>query len=145
MTSFETKNPGRTRNRQVYLHKINEDNPIGTELSYRPPNSSSVSGLLDEFVYWYAKSKLNPIEKATEAHYRLYRIHPFLDGNKRICRLVFNKTLIDEGFPLLNISMEKERYFEALIASVEKNQVTTLVRFVLEQYYKQVKEFIARK
>ncbi|MGD0729259.1 MAG: Fic family protein [Candidatus Micrarchaeaceae archaeon] len=141
MASFETKTPGLLRNKQVYLHKIGESG-ISIELSYRPPTPDRIEKLLDEFIEWYGNSKLNPIEKATISHYKLYRIHPFLDGNKRICRLIFNKTLIDEGFPLLNVSIEKEEYFDALINSTEKDNAKVLVDFVLEQYYKQVKDFL---
>lgn len=139
MANFETKNPGRIRDRQVYLHKVSENSPKGTELDYRPQPYNKVDKLLDDFINWYQGSQLNPIEKATMAHYKLYRIHPFLDGNKRICRLIFNKTLLDEGFPLLNISVEKENYFEALIKSIEKDQVKVLLEFTLKQYYKQLK------
>ena len=141
MTSFETKNPGHIRDRQVYLHRISRDTPMGIELAYRPPAPGMVDKLLDEFIRWYANSALNPIEKATVAHYKLYRIHPFLDGNKRVCRLILNKTLVDHDFPFLNVSMEKERYFEALMDSVEKNKVDALIKFVLKQYYAQVREF----
>jgi len=144
MASFETKTPGQIRTKQVYLHRIAEDNPLGVELSYRPPAFVKINELLVEFVKWYNSTKLNPIEKATTAHYKLYRIHPFLDGNKRICRLIFNKALLDEGFPLLNISLEKEEYFEALIESVEKDKAVALVNFTLKQYYKQVKEFVTK-
>jgi len=86
----------------------------------------------------------HPIEKATIAHYKFYRIHPFLDGNKRVCRLIFNKTLFDDGFPLLNVSLEKEQYSEALIEAVEKDQAKKLTEFVLKQYYAQVKEFLIK-
>ncbi len=144
MASFETKNPGRIRDRQVYLHRMAGEGQVSVELNYRPPGSDKVGKLLDEFIDWYGRSRLNPIEKATIAHYKLYKIHPFLDGNKRICRLIFNKTLLDEGFPLLNISLEKEKYFEALIDSVEKDHVKAPVEFALKQYYKQVKEFLAK-
>lgn len=142
MASFETKNPGQVRDRQVYLHRIATDGRTSVELDYRPPGPGKVGKLLDGFIEWYGSSRLNPIEKATVAHYKLYRIHPFLDGNKRICRLIFNKTLLDEGFPLLNISIEKEKYFDALVNSVERDSVKVLVNFVLKQYYRQVREFI---
>jgi Fic family protein len=144
MASFETKTPGQIRGKQVYIHKIAEDNPLGVELSYRPPNPEKIYALLEGFVEWYNSTALNPIEKATMAHYKLYRIHPFLDGNKRICRLIFNKALLDDGFPLLNISQEKEEYFEALIESVETDKAKVLVDFTLKQYYKQVKEFVTK-
>ena len=143
MASFKTKTPGKIRDKQVYLYKHGQQVVTRTELSYRPPTHMKISKLLQEFLDWYTNSNLNPIEKAALSHYKLYRIHPFLDGNKRICRLILNKTLLDSGFPLLNISLEKEAYFEALIDSVEKNTPDILVDFTLKQYYRQVKEFLS--
>lgn len=142
MSEFETKTPGKLRDKQVYLHKRDEKNPLSIEIAYRPPHYNKVSELLDEFVKWYNKTTLGAIEKASLAHFKLYSIHPFLDGNKRVCRLIFNKTLIDSGFPLLNISEKKESYFEALINSVEKNEPSVLVEFTLKEYFRQVKEFL---
>jgi len=142
MASFEGKNPGKLRAGQVYLQKRDEKNPLGAEIDYRPPHFSKVDKLLDEFIEWYNATQLNPIEKAAQAHYKLYRIHPFLDGNKRICRLVLNKTLIDEGFPLLNISAKKEPYFQTLIDSVEKDLPKKLAEFTLKEFLRQVKEFL---
>lgn len=143
MSSFKTKNPGKFRDKQVYLHRKGEHEPINnTELRYRPPNFSEIDKLINGFLDWYNKSSLNPIEKAAVSHYKLYRIHPFLDGNKRICRLIFNKTLIDNDFPLINISVKKEPYFDALAESVETDRPKLFVKFSLEQYYKQAKTFL---
>jgi len=145
MASFEEKKPGEPRDKQVYLHKKDTKNPLGKEIGYRPPKPGKIKELLEAFVDWYNSTSLNPIEKAAQAHYKLYRIHPFLDGNKRICRLVLNKTLLDEGFPLLNISEKKEQYFQALINSVEKNQPKTITEFTLKEYFRQTKEFLKAK
>jgi len=145
MSQFETKNPGQLRNKQVYLHKRDKENPLSIEIAYRPPAHQNIGRLLEEFVEWYNKSTLNPIEKATLAHLKLYRIHPFLDGNKRICRLVFNKALLEEGFPLINISEKKEAYFEALIESTEKNDSKKLTDFSLKEYFRQIKEFLKKR
>jgi Fic family protein len=142
MSEFETKNPGPLRDKQVYLHKRDETNPLSAEIAYRPPHYNKVPEQLDKYTIWHNKTTINPIEKATRAHFKLYCIHPFLDGNKRVCRLIFNKILIDEGFPLLNISEKKEAYFEALINSVEKNEPNILVEFTLKEYFRQVKEFL---
>lgn len=142
MASFEGKNPGQIRGKQVYLHKQNGKSPFGTEIAYRPPHYGKISQLLDAFVEWYNSTKLNPIEKAAVAHYKLYKIHPFLDGNKRVSRLILNKTLLDEGFPLLNISAKREPYFQALIDSVEKDLPKKLAEFTLKEFLRQTKEFL---
>ncbi len=145
MATFETKNPGAFRKKQVYLYRKGSFGPSGDrELEYRPPDHSKIIKLLDKFFDWYDKSNLNPIEKAAIAHYDLYRIHPFLDGNKRICRLVFNKTLLDSHFPLINISVNKEAYFDALVSSVETNNPNLFVEFAFKQYYLQVRTFLSK-
>jgi len=144
MASFEGKSPGKIRVGQVYLQKRDEKNPLGTEIGYRPPHYNKVGKLLDDFAEWYNATPLNPLEKAAQAHYKLYKIHPFLDGNKRICRLILNKTLIDEGFPLLNISTKKENYFQTLIDSVEKGLPKKLAEFTLKEYFRQVKDFLKK-
>jgi len=142
MGGFEDKNPGRTRKQQVYLHMRNTADFASREIAYRPPHHAKISRLIDEFVNWHNSTKLNPIEKAALAHYKLYKIHPFLDGNKRICRLVLNKTLLDNGFPLLNISAKRERYFQSLIDSVKKDAPQRLAEFTLKEFFRQTKEFL---
>ncbi|HLD78192.1 MAG TPA: Fic family protein, partial [archaeon] len=134
--------PGRMRKKQVYLRVQNAENPFGKEIGYRPPNPAALNGLIDQFVTWYASTDLNPVEKAALAHYKLYRIHPFLDGNKRMCRLILNKTLLDAGFPLLNISEKKERYFQSLISAVESAAPKGLAEFILKELFRQTKEFL---
>ncbi|HLD85471.1 MAG TPA: Fic family protein [archaeon] len=143
MASFEGKNPGKMRRQQVYLRMQDTKNPLGKEIAYRPPHYNKLDKFIDEFVEWYILTKLNPIEKAALAHYKLYKIHPFLDGNKRICRLILNKTLLDEGFPLLNISAKKEPYFQSLIDSVEKDAPKKLADFTLKEFFRQTRGFLA--
>ena len=143
MANFETKKPGEFRKKPVYLYRKGAFGDA--ELKYRPPEYRKAVKLLDGFFAWYKNSNIDPIEKAAIAHYKLYKIHPFLDGNKRICRLIFNKTLLDANFPLINISVNKEAYFDSLIASVETNNPKQIVEFAFKQYYLQVKEFLSKK
>jgi len=144
MAEFETKTPGLFRMKAVHLVKKDNKHPLGKELDYQPPSFADVNKQLTEFVDWYNTTELNPLEKAVLSHYKLYKIHPFLDGNKRICRLIFNKALIDVSFPMLNISDKKGDYFESLIASVEKDNPKMFAEFVYKQYLRQVKDFIKK-
>lgn len=63
------------------------------------------------------------LEKAVYAHLQLAKIHPFLDGNGRTCRLVLNYYLMEAG--ILPISIPSKRrleYFDTLEAyKVDKN------------------------
>ncbi len=144
MATFKTKTPGKFREKQVYLYRQGSRGQFeDEEIAYRPPHHAKIAKLLSRFFNWYNQSALNPIEKAATAHYALYKIHPFLDGNKRICRLVFNKTLLDSHFPLINISNKREAYFSALVTSVESNSPNPFIEFAFKQYYLQVREFLS--
>jgi len=145
MSSFENKTPGIIRTKNVYIHKRDNNNPQGIEISYRPPKPELIDKLLVEFVLWYKECKLNPIEKASLSHYKLYLIHPFLDGNKRTCRLIFNKELLDNCFPLINISDARNKYFDTLIKATETKDPKLFVDFAKEQYFKQINEFLKGK
>ena len=64
------------------------------------PNPRKVPDLMDEFHGWLArKSSLHPVLFASEAHYRLVTIHPFVDGNGRAARLLMNLMLLKYGYP----------------------------------------------
>ncbi|MFH1587152.1 MAG: Fic family protein [Candidatus Diapherotrites archaeon] len=145
MSQFETKTPGKLRNRRVYIYKQDHKNPAGVEIAFKPPSPEKIPALFREFVEWYHFTDLNPLEKAFVAHTKIYMIHPFLDGNKRICRLILNKTLIDSNFPLLNISAKKEEYFKGLIRGAETGKYKAFVEFSLQEYFRQVKEFLKVK
>ena len=143
MATFETKTPGKFRKKQVYLYQRGSSSQFeGREIAYRPPQYNKIVKLLEQFFHRYDQSTLNPVEKAAVAHCDLYRIHPFLDGNKRICRLVFNKTLLDNHFPLINISANKEAYFNVLVNSVETGNPKPFIEFTFKQYYLQVRGFL---
>jgi len=85
------------------------------------PNPFKVPELMEEFIQWLTTTKnLHPVELASEAHYRLVSIHPFIDGNGRTARLLMNLILINHGYPPAIIS-KRDRL--AYIASLEKAQL----------------------
>lgn len=59
------------------------------------------SAALQDFFKWLEKNekKMNPIELAAEARTMIVSIHPLLDGNGRLGRLVANYILMRAGLP----------------------------------------------
>jgi Fic family protein len=58
---------------------------------------------------------LHPIELATRFHHKLVSIHPFVDGNGRVARLLMNTILMQAGYtPAIIPFEEKKKYLEAL-------------------------------
>jgi Fic family protein len=55
---------------------------------------------MQEFFKWFAQHQtIHPVLLASESHYRLVTIHPFVDGNGRTARLFMNLLLLRFGYP----------------------------------------------
>lgn len=90
-----------------------------------PPEHYLLAKLMEDYFMFYNenKDKMHPVVLAAEMHERLVTVHPFIDGNGRTARLVMNLVLIKAGFPITNISSEKDSrllYYETL----EKAQIS---------------------
>lgn len=84
------------------------------------PNPLKVPSLMTEFFEWLNNAdKKNPLT-AIEAHYRLVKIHPFVDGNGRVARLLMNYILMKENYcPIIIRLIDRKRYID----NIEKYQL----------------------
>lgn len=140
MSYFEGKSHGQIRDDQRVIMRFNPKSMTEEEIKYRPPAPTMVEKEFDKFFEWFEQNrKVYPLELASLVHLKLYLIHPFKDGNKRMCRLIFNKILQDAGYPTLNISKDTSEYFEALVRSVEKKNEKYFVQFCYKAFIKQIK------
>jgi len=82
-----------------------------------PPGAEEVPKRMESLMKWYAKNKkkLHPLILATYFHAEFERIHPFVDGNGRVGRLVMNFILHKNNYPMINIPKKKRfAYYESL-------------------------------
>ncbi|GIG68873.1 Fic family protein [Phytomonospora endophytica] len=65
------------------------------------PEGVNVQGKLDDFFRWYteASATMAPTDFAAAAQRELISIHPFVDGNGRVSRLVMDHALQSHGLP----------------------------------------------
>jgi Fic family protein len=70
--------------------------------------------------YREAGSIENIIDFAIQVHYDLVTIHPFVDGNGRAARLIFNLILLQNKLPLSFIKKEERKEY---LNSLEKAQI----------------------
>ncbi|MDP2924763.1 MAG: Fic family protein [Nanoarchaeota archaeon] len=82
-----------------------------------PPNASEVPNKMAHLLKWCStnKSKLNPIVLASYFHTEFEKIHPFVDGNGRVGRLLINFILHKNKYPMINIPKRRRfKYYEVL-------------------------------
>jgi Fic family protein len=116
--------PGRYRSIGVLI--------TGSE--HRPPEPLAVPALMDTLVQWInAEENFNPLVKASIAHHYLAAVHPFVDGNGRVARLLLNLILLRAGYPIVNIKREdRPRYYESLTFA-DLKLYSPLVELILER------------
>lgn len=86
-----------------------------------PPPASDVPPLLDDLCAFVARTDLPSVAQAAIAHAQFETIHPFLDGNGRVGRLLITLLLCDYrmlGEPLLYLSLffkqHRDEYYRLL-------------------------------
>lgn len=109
-----------------------------SQFQFPPPQE--VSSLMKETMTWYAEKKqfIHPVELAAKLHCQFTTVHPFVDGNGRIARLLLNYILQIHGFPFTNIPVSKrDEYFQTQEQGHHENyQPATqfLVKQIQENY-----------
>jgi len=100
------KNPGQFRSSQNWVGP--EDGGIA-EAHYVPPAPNFLIDLMGNFEkYLVEDPSQSPLLKIAFAHYQFETIHPFLDGNGRVGRLLIPLYLVSQDLlkkPLLYISL----------------------------------------
>lgn len=108
------------------------------------PNPKEVVGLLEQMLAAYnASSQDNVIRRIARFHLTFENIHPFVDGNGRIGRVLNNYLLIREGFVPINIKfIDRAKYYEAFKEFNTKKEPLVMEEIVgkaiTNSYYKRL-------
>ena len=133
----------------LYLHSLVVANTLREDLvsqvgKYRkvqvfvgraiPPKASDVPKKMASLLRWYSinKKKLHPLVLASYFHTEFEKIHPFVDGNGRVGRLLMNFILHKNHYPMINIPKEKRfKYYEVLQTAQYKGNLRAFVLFLI--------------
>lgn len=133
---------GRGSEREIGTFRRSQNWVGGTRpgnAAFVPPPPTEVMPLLDSFEKFLHDSSTPPLLKAALAHVQFETIHPFLDGNGRVGRLLIPLLLFSEGalsFPLLYLSLffkqHRDVYYQHLQAVRLEGDWEAWISFFLE-------------
>ncbi len=131
----EHKLPGEYRSSQNWIGGASIADAV-----FIPPFHGSINELISDLEF-FANDEINPLPdliKIAIIHYQFETIHPFLDGNGRVGRLLITIYLVSKGIlkqPILYLSdfFEKNRilYYDNLMRTRTHNDINQWLKFFL--------------
>jgi Fic family protein len=146
----EEKNPGQFRTSPVWVGRAGATPDTAT---FVPPLPMHLAELLRDWETFVNEdgASLPPLLQAALMHYQFETIHPFLDGNGRIGRLLINLLLMSRDrlpLPLLYLShyfeTHRDEYYARLQAVREEGDIAGWVLFFLRAVEHQARDAVAR-
>jgi len=95
---------------------------LGSDFKF--PSSDKVPQLIRNLFYWYDKNKkkMHTFELAVIFSMKFVSIHPFIDGNGRVSRLLMNFILQKKKYPWINIyNKQRQKYLNSVRKANEEN------------------------
>lgn len=109
-----------------------------------PPNFIKINELMEKLIINYKEwDSFHPIIKASLLHGELVKIHPFIDGNGRISRLIMNLSLMKDGYLPIIIKKEKKLdYYEALDKAHVNNDYSDFIKLIINEETIELNDYI---
>jgi len=131
----ENKSPGEFRRSQNWIGGSSPSDAV-----FVPPHHQYVEALMGDLESFLHNDEITvpALIRIAIAHYQFETIHPFLDGNGRIGRLLITLYLVDSRIlskPLLYLSSyfekNKSHYYDNLTVVRSKNDMTQWLKYFL--------------
>ncbi len=98
--------------------------------AHQPPDYVKVYDRMNKFFETLHEFKGTPLEKAVYAHASIAKIHPFVDANGRLAKLVLNYFLMMDHYLSISIPRDKmDHYITCLETFKVQKDISPLVSF----------------
>ncbi len=116
--------------------------------THQPPDHVKVYDRMKKFFMNLEEFKGDAIERACYVHLSISKIHPFVDGNGRLARLLMNFVLMQNDYLPISISHDHiKEYFAALDTFKEQKDMTKMIDLVsalLLKRYNDVNQILSK-
>ena len=107
------------------------------------PRHQIVPQLIKNLIYWYKKnkSKYSQFELAILTSMKFVTIHPFVDGNGKVSRLIMNFLLNKKNYPWINIyNKQRAKYLKA-VRKANDEDYTEIFPLLIQTLEENLKDF----
>jgi len=127
------KNPGQYRTENVRI----------TGARINPPNYLKIVNLMGEYIQNIEKLRIQSIKKAAFIHHEFVRIHPFIDGNGRVARLLTNFYLMKNGYPPIVIKKEDRKKYYKTLNKADQGDFSDFATFIARSINESIQYYLS--
>lgn len=108
------------------------------------PKPDEIASKMDNLIKHLAelKQNLHPVEYAAMVHALFVNIHPFIDGNGRVARLLMNLALLQSGYNITIIPPVVRADYIRALQSTNKGDFRLFINFITEMVLESQKEYL---
>ncbi|MHB8065769.1 MAG: Fic family protein, partial [Ruminiclostridium sp.] len=112
--------------------------------AHTPPQPYLVPVQMEQLIQDYGQSSSNHIvERVAKFHLDFEAVHPFIDGNGRMGRLILNLELMKHGYPPINIKYsDRKKYYECFTSYHTKNDPIEMVLLIAKSVEAEIQRYI---
>ena len=108
-----------------------------------PPDWQKIIPEMDRLIQEIADTDLTVIEMTAYLHHRFVLIHPFIDGNGRVARLLQNLYLIRSGYPPIVLSQKKRQQYYQALSEADNGDLSSFVLFIARAVNEALSHYLA--
>ncbi len=129
---IDEKNAGTYRNVQVFIS--------GTD--FVPPKPELVATEMKKMLQEFSSNEkiMHPVLSASFLHRRFVEVHPFIDGNGRVARLLMNLVLVRHAYPVTVIPPVRRADYMNALREVNRGNNVPFDTFIVEMALNAMRE-----
>ena len=126
-----------------YAGRYRDVTVLVTGSRYPVAAPEKVQGEMERLFAWIQKERegYHPVEFAAQLHKRFVFIHPFINGNGRVARLIMNLALIQDGYLPAIVPPILRGDYVSLLERAHRDD-TDFVEFIAEREFESQKEIL---